>query len=306
MNTLVNFLGLNIGSGQEFKGLEKSYEHFLNYFPVLKQLGYQPVDQGQIYQSASTRKELKSPDSLRMPWDCYEQAYLKIQKLLLKNEPLVNWGGDHSVAISTVGAFTAIYPNGKILWIDAHADLNLPQYSPTGNLHGMPVSLLLNCEHIKSKYLPWLIATLKPENLIYLGLRDLDSFEISSIKDLGIQSYTYESIRTRGLAPILEEILDSIGGDPLHVSFDIDSVNPITAPATGVPVPGGFSIEDLKFIGREIAKHSELRSLDIVEINPLIGSAQEVFQTYNCAMMFLASLLPTDQKQVQLDLSVSI
>lgn len=209
---------------------------------------------------------------------------------LSQNSILLNWGGDHSVGLSTVGAFSATYPRGYVLWIDAHADLNLPHVSPTGNLHGMPLSILLNLDDSRSTYLPWIRKSLLPEKLIYIGARDLDAFEVETIKNLNIKIIPAEEVRLLGMSTIAQEIYSIVADDPLHISFDIDSVSPDLAPSTGVPSLKGLEIQDLNELAKIISKHKEIKSVDVVEINPKIGNQNDVAQTYKIAFNFLTLL----------------
>jgi arginase len=204
--------------------------------------------------------------------------------------PLLNWGGDHSIALSTVGAFTYHYQDGYVIWIDAHADLNLPSKSLTGNFHGMPLAVLLNLEGIADKHFKWLKKTLDPKKLIYIGLRDLDAYELSIINSLQIKTYFNKDILKTGLDHIAQEISAQTHGHPLHISFDIDSIDPIFAPSTGVPVDYGLTPDDLNILSEKLFKNSIIPSMDIVEINPDLGTSVQVEQTYLIAFNFLKSI----------------
>lgn len=289
----IDFLGLGIESGQKRTGLAESSLYAKSHFHRFRELGHKMVDHGRIRGSVHSKRSIHCEQGiLAFDWFPYLKAYQAIHLLLRKKRSLVlNWGGDHSVALSTVGAFTSVYPSGKILWIDAHADLNLPSHSPTGNVHGMPLSILLNLEDIQLRHFPWLQKNVSPENLIYLGLRDLDPFEDKMIRSLGIQTYTAKDVRERSMQAVASEILASAQTQDLHISFDIDSVDPCFAPSTGVAVHGGLTIEDLRILGHTLSLHPSLRSLDVVEINPEIGTAAEVHKTYTAAFQLLAPLL---------------
>ena len=288
----VNFLGLNFQLGQEKKGLSYSAQYIRHYFDVLEKMGLQVKDQGSI--SSSQRNCVKvhcSKDLNNVDWSSYNEAYEKILCLTQKNRTLINWGGDHSVALATVGAFSTNFPTGYVLWIDAHADLNLPQFSLSGNLHGMPMSALLGLGNIRENSFPWIRKKLQNEKLIYLGLRDLDSFERDTIRDLKIKVYTSEDIKSQGMDCIANQIFDKVKNSPLHISFDIDSLSPEIAPSTGVPVPQGLSNRDLIILGKKLRNHNDLRSIDVVEINPFIGTDEEVFKTYISAINFILATL---------------
>lgn len=291
MKRKMNFLGLNISTGQEHRGPACSCDNIRSYFFNFKKFGIDIIDCGNVHSKPENFKKLHGEDSLKdYNWTHYKEAQLKVSNLLNQDLPLLNWGGDHSVAISTVSAFCQKYPTGHVLWIDAHADINLPQYSFSGNLHGMPLSVLLNLDDVSKKYFPWIAVNLRPEKLIYVGLRDLDPFEVQSLKVLNIKCYTSKDIRILGMDIIAADILNICKNDPLHISFDIDSVSPEFAPATGLPVADGLSPSDLKTLGATLSTHNKITSADVVEINPLIGNAEDVIKTNSLAISFINNI----------------
>ncbi|HWU45058.1 MAG TPA: arginase family protein, partial [Bdellovibrio sp.] len=250
----INFFGLGIEVGQEQSGLKNSHEYVRRYFSFLRRQGLNLHDRGEITGEDNYGVKIHSSQQVqKFNWQPYEKAYKKIQRLLQEPEVLLNWGGDHSVALATVGAFCSQNPEGYVVWIDAHTDLNLPEYSMSGNLHGMPVSILMNLQEIASRHFPWLEAKLQPEKLIYVGVRDLDPFEKATVQKLGIETHTASDIRESGMSKIARKISEKVAHKPLHISFDIDSLSPEVAPATGVPVEDGLSLEDVKILGRALS-----------------------------------------------------
>lgn len=291
MNKAFNFLGLGFQLGQEQRGLSKSHEFVRSYLSVLERSGLKIHDRGEVTSSQNEGLKLRTHKQIdKVDWRPYQKAYSKIKSLLRKDRTLLNWGGDHSVAMSTVGAFCSEHDDGYVVWIDAHADLNLPRYSPTGNLHGMPVSVLLNLQNIRSDYFPWIKNNLRADRLIYVGVRDLDPFEKNVIQGLGIKMFTSRDIREWGMWGIASHIFELTKNSPLHISFDIDSLSPEYAPSTGVPVADGLSLTDLNILGKVLSKHSRICSMDVVEINPELGSEVQVQQTYLAAFKFLMSI----------------
>lgn len=289
----IQFLGLGFEVGQQNKGLARSHEHARTYFSVLNQIGIQIRDCGhvslvdhQFYPKIHSETEM-----LKWNWEPYRKAYELIYNQLKQKKFLLNWGGDHSVALSTVGAFCSAHRDGYVLWIDAHADLNLPKHSLTGNFHGMPVSILLDLEDIRQRHFKWMSRALRTDRLIYLGLRDLDPFEWTVIKSMGIKYYTTEDVKRLGIRCVAQEIFNLVQDTPLHISFDIDSVDPSMALATGIKVSNGLLLEDIKILGSTLAHVNCLSSIDIVEINPELADTVEVERTYLTALSFLKSLL---------------
>lgn len=295
----VYFSGLGIEIGQSKRGLAKSplaAKKFLSHHG-----NFDFIDLGESsWAIQSPLQFLKNTDlNLFRSQDNFFSKSIKKNIAIyegLGKKKLLNWGGDHSLGLITVASFKSCFPTGKILWIDAHADLNIPSFSLSGNLHGMPVGLLLNLENVTKTSLPnLLIPTVSPQDIFYLGLRDLDPYESETLEDLSIAHLTYQDTQTLGLETCLDMIKQWHQGHPLHVSFDIDSVNPDLAPSTGVPVAGGFNTEDLKAIGKSIQESSQLISIDIAEVNPDIGSAPEVYATFLTCIQFLNSIFKGDK-----------
>lgn len=292
----INFQGIGIEVGQSKRGLAQSAPVARAYLKEFTKNGLFIADQGDIFSplTSDLNKVFSVADLRRTNWQAFTETYHKLKASYQDDTPLLNWGGDHSLAVATVGAFLACFPTGYVVWIDAHADLNLPMVSPTGHLHGMPVALLMNLYNIRQQNFPWLESQLDPQRIIYVGLRDLDFFEREMIRELGIKTITAHDIRNHGISYYAQEILEITRNNPLHVSFDIDSVDPQWAPSTGVPVTGGLTCRDLRTLGKKLGEHPQLKSVDMVELNPSLGSLDQVQETFHTAMIFLENIfIPT-------------
>ena len=176
-------------------------------------------------------------------------------------------GGDHSIAVGSVGAvvdhYNSINKKVFVIWIDAHADINTYDTSISQNTHGMPVAFLMKlCEQNIIK----LDTKLLPSQLIYIGLRDVDPPEQLFLDSLGIKYYTMADVIMKGIGSIMSEIKSIINNEDVHVSLDIDGLDPLYCPATGTPVNGGLSLNDTITILDSL--HSLIVSCDIVEFNP--------------------------------------
>jgi arginase len=287
------FHGLGFEIGQERRGLARSPAHFRTHFRELGELGLAITDLGTLEISIGKEpvKVFSGEQLSALDWSLYRRGYAKTSTLLQSRQPVLNWGGDHTIAISTVGAFCSQYPDGYVLWVDAHADLNLPQASRSGNVHGMPLSILMNVGGLRQRCFPWLKRSLDPHKLIYVAVRDLEPFERDLRRSLNIKAFPMTDIYERGMTDIAAEIVRTVGNRPLHVSFDVDSVDPLFAPATGVPVADGLRVEDLEILGRQVAATCCVTSVDVVEINPALGTQEGVERTFLAAMRFLVALL---------------
>ncbi len=189
-------------------------------------------------------------------------------------------GGDHSIAIGTIsGVATALRdpsdssaPDFGVLWFDAHADINTPQTSPTGNIHGMPVSVLLGKGPEELTSIGYDGQKLRPSRLVQIGLRDLDHEEKLRLRESEIHTYTMSDIDRRGMATVVMEAIAIATKDVdfLHVSFDIDVLDPSVAPGTGTAKKGGLTYREAHLALEMVAETGLLRSFELVEVNPVL------------------------------------
>lgn len=181
-------------------------------------------------------------------------------------------GGDHSLAIGALaGLSRALGPQG-LIWIDAHADLNTPATTPTGNLHGMPVAVALGevKELFPTDRFP--APSIDPKRCVFVGLRDLDPGERKALHDRGLTAFTMTDIDRRGMGQVMEQALKIACAGPrsVHVSLDVDSLDPALAPGTGTPVPGGLTYREAHLAMEMIAESGCADSLEVAEINPVL------------------------------------
>lgn len=180
-------------------------------------------------------------------------------------------GGDHSIGLGTVAGILQARPDTGVIWVDAHADINTPETSNSGNMHGMPVGLLAKLtDTTVIPGLDWLksVPTLQPEQIVYVGLRDLDRGERKFLRDLNIQAFTMFHVDKYGIGKIMEMALDHLNNRPLHLSYDIDACDPVIAPATGTAVRGGLTYREAHYVAEACAESGRLGSMDMVEVNP--------------------------------------
>ncbi len=195
----------------------------------------------------------------------------------------VTVGGDHSVAMGSVSTSLALHGNVGLLWVDAHADCNVPQTSPSGNLHGMPLAALLGL--MRRENLPgfaWLDRFVCPEHVVLIGLRDVDPGEQAIVDALGIRVFTAQDVARIGgrmVAEMALEYLARLGVTPLHMSFDMDALDPSVAPGTGTAVPNGLRAADAFALSQVVAASRQLVALDIVEVDPSMETAEQAGTT---------------------------
>lgn len=194
-------------------------------------------------------------------------------------------GGDHSISIGTLTGILRARPNTGIIWVDAHADLNTPETLGSGNFHGMPLGLLMDHPDYGAydfstlgpgfDFLVDNRPRLSPEQLVYIGLRHVDPAERVWIKQLGIKTFTMTDIDYLGIGQVMHQTLEHLHGRPLHLSYDIDSIDPVLAPATGTPVKGGLTYREANFVAEYLSQSGQLASAELVEINPTLARTVE-------------------------------
>ncbi|MCJ1337165.1 Arginase, catabolizes arginine to ornithine and urea [Bachmanniomyces sp. S44760] len=198
-------------------------------------------------------------------------------------------GGDHSIAIGTVsGTAKAIRKRhgGRemaVIWVDAHADINTPETSDSGNIHGMPVAFLTGLAAEKREdVFGWLgeDMRLSLKKLVYIGLRDVDPGEKRILRENGVKAFSMHDIDRYGIGRVMEMALGHIGNDtPIHLSFDVDALDPQWAPSTGTPVRGGLTLREGDYIAECVHETGSLVAMDLVEVNPSLeamGAAETI------------------------------
>lgn len=184
--------------------------------------------------------------------------------------PLV-LGGDHSLAIGSAGGSARGRTLG-LIWIDAHADFNTAETTPSGNIHGMSVAALTGRGHPTLTGLAGRLPAIRPEHVALIGVRDLDPKEREALRSSGIYVATMHEVDRRGMAAVVDEAARVVttGTDGFHLSFDLDVLDPREAPGVGTPVPGGISRREAHLAMEILAQTGGIRSLDLVEVNPIL------------------------------------
>jgi arginase len=182
-------------------------------------------------------------------------------------------GGDHAIGLATVTATLRRHPDAGVVWVDAHGDMNTPSTTPSGNFHGMPLGLLLDdFTEEQERGFGWVNVRLDPRRLVIIGARALDPGEAELAARLGIRIFTMNELRRLGSSRVLhltEEHLERAGSGPVHLSLDIDALDPAHAPATGTPVEHGLTLRDGLDICRFFSRR--MTAMDLVELNPELG-----------------------------------
>lgn len=205
-----------------------------------------------------------------------EQLCSGVRGVLARDRVPVVLGGDHSCAVGSIAGFATHHAERErpvgVIWIDAHADMNTPETSPSGNVHGMPLSALLGMGRPELVGLGGGGAKLRPDQVALIGIRDVDDQERDIVERSGVNAYTMTDIDEHGMGDVIRDALRRIGGDDvaLHVSFDLDGMDPRHAPGVGTAVDGGITYREAHLAMEIVADTGRLASLEMVEINPIL------------------------------------
>ncbi|EIW84841.1 Ureohydrolase [Coniophora puteana RWD-64-598 SS2] len=205
----------------------------------------------------------------------------------------VTLGGDHSLAMGTISGTLDAYPDACVVWVDAHADINTSETTDSGNIHGMPVSFLMGLGEKYSEF-SWIKPALRTDRIVYIGLRDIDSGEKRLLRENGIKAFSMHEVDRYGIGRVVEMALDHVNPKrdrPVHLSFDVDALDPSVAPSTGTPVRGGLTFREGHYICEAIHETGLLVALDLMEVNPSLADAESVRQTVAVGCSLVRSAL---------------
>lgn len=267
---------LDLGAGRRGTDMGSSAMHVAGLVPALEKLGHRVVGVHNIGQVSMESAEIGNPHARYLNvinGVCRELADSTQQALAAGEFPLV-LGGDHSQAIGSIaGIARHLRTQGKelgVLWVDAHTDMNTPDTSPSGNIHGMPLATLLGYGAPELVSISGNSPALRPENVVVFGARDVDKNEAAVVKKTGVRVYTMSEIDARGAGACLEEAIEILkhasGG--IHLSYDLDGSDPSVAPGTGTPVPGGLNFRESHLACEMVARTGRLIGMEMVELNP--------------------------------------
>ncbi|KAK7791958.1 hypothetical protein R5R35_009256 [Gryllus longicercus] len=280
----VGVIGVPFDKGQVKEGVGQAPDELrrAGVIESMRAVGCEVTDYGNItYEFKQDNKKVSNMIHLEHIAACQEEVSKKVQEIVSRGELCVTLGGDHTVSIGTVDGHQKAKGDLALLWVDAHADLNTNATSPSGNVHGMPVALLARELADYWPYLPgmdWQMPRISIRNIGYIGLRDLDAYERLTIDKWGVAAYGMDDVLRLGALEALRQIRRRI--DPrqrrsLHLSFDVDSLDPLEAPSTGTPVRGGLSLREALALVEEVRRSGRLAAVDLVEFNPAVGDARD-------------------------------
>jgi arginase len=296
----IHILGIPMDLGQQRRGVDMgpSALRYAGLFDRLTREGHQVEDLGNldvpVREESSVRAhrwiETDRGGLRHLPEviGACQAIYQEAQKCAVAEVLPLFLGGDHSIAIGTVAGMSCAGPLG-LLWVDAHGDFNTPETSPSGNIHGMPVATLIGRGQPELVNLGHPGPKLRPHEVVMIGIRDLDPEERSALTNSGITVYTMRDVDELGMATVARRALARLAHIPrIHLSLDMDSIEPGVAPGVGTPVPGGLTFREAHLLMEIVGESHKIASLDVVEINPILDEGN---RTAELAVELITSAL---------------
>ena len=284
----LRIIGAPMDLGQNRRGVDMGPSAIRYAFlqERLNRLGFETHDDGNI--ASPQVEEMEAPyfgdetvgraNHLPQVAAVCQRIYHQARERLQAEDCVIFLGGDHSISIGTVAAIAEIW-NVGVLWVDAHADMNTPHSSPSGNIHGMSVAVLLGDGPAKLTSIAADAPALQAKQVAIVGLRSLDLEERQRVANSKIGAFTMRQIDEMGMARVAQQVLDQFAEfEHIHVSLDLDSLDPKIAPGVGTPVPGGLSYREAHLLMEILADSGKVRSMDIVEVNPVLDDKNTTAQ----------------------------
>ena len=294
----VAIIGAPLDLGQDRRGVDMgpSAMRVANLNKRLAALGYQVEDLGNIpvaQPEAAPEGPVRARYLPQIAETC-RRVGVAVDKAVSHNKVPLVLGGDHSIAIGTVAGLSRAFRKKKqavgLIWIDAHADMNTPETSPSGNIHGMPLACCIGLGPKELTNLFGYSPKVASRNVALVGVRNVDQLEAPHVRNSGVRAFTMRHIDERGLRAVMDEAIEiaSNGTAGFHLSLDMDYLDPSEAPGVGTPVRGGGTYREAHLAMEMICDSGKMLAMEVVEVNPVID---EVNRTADLAVELVMSAL---------------
>jgi len=266
---------LDLGAARRGVDMGPSAIRYAGLADHLERLGVAVADRGNVAAEIPEVAAERDEHARYLPAILASCAQIanRVASIVRQDQVPVVLGGDHSIAMGTLAGLHSVFGPGGVLWADAHGDLNRPETSPSGNVHGMPLAGAVGaCGFVLDGYAPppWV----DPARVALVGIRSLDPGEKQLVRDLGLTVFTMSDIDRRGLVAVLHDAIEVVSGPNfVHLSFDVDVCDPEIAPGVGTPIKGGLSYREAHLAMELLAEASILTSIEVVEVNPILDHA---------------------------------
>ncbi|WP_301108574.1 arginase [Sporosarcina sp.] len=275
----ISMIGVPVDFGQSRRGVDMgpSAIRYAGAAERLRELGHQVTDEGNIAISAIQENHCEDSGlkNLKEVTAATEELAAAISNIVKdKKFPLV-LGGDHSIAIGTLAGLAAHYERLGVIWYDAHADMNTSETSPSGNIHGMPLAVSMGLGHEDLINVHHDGAKVDPQNIVIIGARALDPGERKLIKEKGVKVFTMHEVDRYGMSAVIQKTLDYLASrqvDGVHLSLDLDGLDPLYTPGVGTPVPGGITYRESHLAMELLEDSGVITSAEFVEVNPILDT----------------------------------
>lgn len=282
INKRIGLIGFPMDLGADRRGVDMgpSAIRYASLEEKLEKLGYKVTDFGDIEIQILETQKVRNAKLKYLPEIAKTSKILarKVETLLNKNYFPLIIGGDHATAIGTIAGISNYCKKRKetlgIIWIDAHADMNTEDTTPSGNIHGMPLAVALGLGDKRLTRINGFSPKVNVENVALIGIRDVDYHESKNIKKLGLNVFTMTEVDKLGIHRIIAKVLSDFKNkvDHIHISFDMDGIDPDFAEGVGTPVPGGLTYRESQLLMEMVADCGCMNSLEILEVNPILDS----------------------------------
>ncbi len=269
---------LDLGQGRRGVDMGPSAIRYAGLDDRLAGLGYRVLDWGNVETAVLEATELHDESARYLPE--IKSACARIARLvglaLEQNAIPLVLGGDHSVALGTLGGLAKVHGPGGVLWIDAHGDLNTPETSLTGNVHGMPLAAVTGLAGAAFESEAWPIPSVDPGRVAIVGARSFDAAEQAWLRDSQVLVFTMSDLDRIGIETAIGKALEHVAGPGfVHISLDMDALDPEVAPGVGTPVRGGLTYREAHLALELVAESGLAGSLEVVEVNPILDRHNE-------------------------------
>jgi arginase len=294
MKKTISVIGVPMDLGQGRRGVDMGpYAiRYANLKERIERLGYTVQDQGNIHVPTAETHTIENQKLkyLTEVIQVSEDLASKVSEVVRQGHFPIVLGGDHSIAIGSLAGVTQTYKNLGVIWFDAHGDMNTEETTPSGNIHGMPLACSLGIGQEGLVNVAGFAPKVRPENVVIVGARSIDPDERELIKKHNVTCFTMHEIDKLGIGRVMEEAIRiaSNGTDGIHLSLDLDSIDPDMAPGVGTPVLGGVTYREGHLAMEMLAQCGKVVSCDLVEVNPILDEGNKTART---AVDLVCSLL---------------
>ncbi|MCF8087981.1 MAG: arginase [Desulfotignum sp.] len=281
MSRQISLIGVPMDFGQDLRGVDMgpAAVRYTGLIARLRELGHSVRDRGDVpipIRDDAVPGPLAGNTYVEEISRICTAVYTLGRRVMTEGDFPLFVGGDHSIAVGTVAAAGAEDESIGLIWLDAHGDFNTPATSPSGNIHGMPLAILMGEGHPDLVNVGRQGPKVLPENVVMIGLRDIDPVEKKRLKTSGVTVFTMRDIDEQGISTVANKaVMKFAHMKRIHLTVDMDALDPVEAPGVGTPVPGGITYREAHLLMEILADSKKMGSMDLVEINPILDVANK-------------------------------